>query len=471
MIWLILGVGIILRFINLNQSLWLDEGINVLAAKNYSFIDLITQYARADFHPPGWFMILWAWTKIFGYSEIAVRIPSVIFGSLTIWIMYLIGKKIDSVKLGLFAALLLAVSPLHIYYSQEARMYALAALAVSINFLLWIKIIKSERVKLFFLVLSNIFVFLSDYLAYFIFPSQFIFLVIYKRELLKKWIITLVLAVLSGLWWFPTFLGQFNVGSIASSNLPTWKFVVGGFDFKTIPLTFVKFIIGRISLDNKILYGSVMVPAASMYAFILYKGYKNLDSLNKKLLVIWIVVPIVLATIISIFIPIYSYFRVLFVLPIFILLLSLGILSLKRNLSNIAFVLVFLISVFSSLVYLLNPNFHREDWKGLVNFLAKEKSSVVLYESSGTLPPFDYYSKGTLNAKGALKDFPAKSISDVYDLNNLIGEDKNVFLVEYLVDISDSNRFVQKRLSELNYKQDKIYDFRGVGFVYHYVAK
>ena len=144
MIWILL-LGIILRVIALNQSLWLDEAINVLAAKNYSFLGMIGEYARADFHPPGWFMILWFWTRLFGISEMAVRMPSVIFGVLTIYVVFLLGQKLHSKALGLFSALLLAINPLHIYYSQEARMYALATLAVSINFLLFIKLIKTRE--------------------------------------------------------------------------------------------------------------------------------------------------------------------------------------------------------------------------------------------------------------------------------------------------------------------------------------
>src|SRR3989344_3680216 len=113
MIWLILIVGFILRILNLNQSLWLDEAINVVAVKSYSFVSMITQYSVADFHPPGWFAILWIWGKLFGYSEISVRFPSIIFAVLTVYIVYLIGKKLFSANLGLIAALLISINPLH----------------------------------------------------------------------------------------------------------------------------------------------------------------------------------------------------------------------------------------------------------------------------------------------------------------------------------------------------------------------
>lgn len=271
MIWLILSLGLVLRVISLNQSLWLDEAINVLATQNFSLLGMITDYAKADFHPPLFFVILWIWSKIFGIGEVAVRIPSVIFGILTVYLIYLIGNKLYSKKLGLFAAFLLAVNPLHIYYSQEARMYALAALAVSINFFLLIKLVEGDKGKrgnmgdMVLYTLSNLLVLASDYVAYFIFPAQLIFLVIQKNwAIVKKWFIALIISILLGIWWLPHFLNQLDVGAVASANLPAWKLIVGGFDLKAIPLTFVKFIIGRISHPDKIIYASILLPKATL---------------------------------------------------------------------------------------------------------------------------------------------------------------------------------------------------------------
>lgn len=472
MIWAIIITGLILRLISLDQNLWLDEAINIQASKNYSLFDLVTQYAKADFHPPGYFIIIWLWTKLAGYSEIAVRLPSVSFGLLTIWTTYLIGKNLVSKKLGLLAGLLIAINPLHIYYSQEARMYAMAALVVSVNILLLIKLIKGEKLNLFFLLISDLAILASDYIAYFIFPAQFaLLMIIGKKVIIKKWIMMLLTALLLGIWWLPVFLGQLNVGSIASSNLPTWKFVAGAFDFKTIPLTFVKFIIGRISLADKLIYYTILLPLCGFFIYLIWKGVKAAGEFEKKLLLAWIIIPVGLATIISLWVPVYNYFRVLYVLPSFVILISLGILSAKLRLRYMFLTATVLIALFCSLVYLLNPSYQREDWKGLVSFfntdiVEQNRQAVILFESSGTLPPFDYYANGKLNAKGGLRDFPARKESDVVDLSNF---GKDIYLVDYLVEISDPNRLIAKRLMELGYKQGDIKNFNGVGFVYHYI--
>lgn len=470
MIWIILTIGLVLRLISLNQSLWFDEAINVMAAQKFSLIEMVTRYAIGDFHPPGWFIILWSWGKMFGYSESVLRLPSVIFGVLTVYATYLIGKKLVSRQLGLTAALLLSINPLHIYYSQDTRMYALAALSVAVNVFLLVKIIKKEDVNLILFIISNFAVLMSDYVSYLIFPAQLFFLLLFKeKEIVKNWLMAFAGALTLSIWWLPTFLAQLDTGAVTSALLPTWKFVVGGFNIKALPLTFVKFIIGRISLADKITYAILLLPVCSLVIYLLWRGVKSLNSNPRNFLIFWLLIPPVIATLISLIIPIYSYFRMLFVIPAFVILIAAGILSFKNKLSYVILTVFVLLEIFCALVYLFNPAYQREDWKGLVSFFRDQKSPVVLFESSGTLPAFDYYAKDSLNAKGALMDFPAKDESSVANLIDLIGDSSDVYLVDYLVQISDPDRLVAKKLTNLGYSEADTQDFHGIGFVYHYV--
>lgn len=471
MIWPILLLGLLLRLISLNQSLWLDEAINIIAAKQYSFFDLITKYAVADFHPPGYLIFIWFWGRIGGFWEIWMRIPSVVFGILTIWIVYLIGKKLYSKTVGLISAFLLATNPLHIYYSQEARMYVLAALAVAINFYFLIKLLKEEKVGLAILVLSNLFVLCSDYVAILIFPAQLIYLLIYREnKVIVFWFKGILIALILSIWWLPVFLSQLHTGSVASANLPIWKSVVGGFDIKSLALTPVKFIIGRISISDKLVYFLTLIPICLFTFFLIIKGILDIKGRFRGLIIVWLLLPIIIATLISFIIPVYSYFRLIFVLPPYVILIALGIISYQNKLRYLLLGVVLVIQIISSSVYLLNVNFQREDWRGLVRYLASVAGkSPVYFESSGTLPPFDYYTNGYLNAKGALKNFPARSESDLIDLESVPLNVKEIFLVNYLVEISDPKQLVSKKLDELGYKLSETKDFHGVGFVYHYV--
>ena len=471
MILLILLFSLILRLISLNQSLWLDEGINVLAVKNYSLSFLLTDYLKADFHPPLFFIFLWGWTKIFGYSEIAVRVPSVVFGVLAVYIIYLIGKKLVNQKLGFIAALILGINPLHIYYSQEARMYALAALAVSLNLFYFIKLVRGEK-KSFSLgyFLSSLLILGSDYLAYFIFPAQLMYLIFLRSKItFKIWVLSFLPSLLFFVFWLPFIFKQLNVGTNAVSNIPKWGEVVGSFGSKPVILTFVKFIIGRIDYPDKIIYALIFLPIGIFFIFLIATAFIKSSKFVRNLLVTLLVLPIVSVSLVSFFIPVYSYFRLLYLVVPFILLVSLGLIFFKNRLFKILLTAVVVIELGSSLIYLFNPLFQRENWRGAVEFIKKTPATrIVLLESDGIFSPYEYYANGSINTIPALKKFPANSKADVVDLNEKLKGENEVLLMDYLVDISDSNRQVKKKLQEVGFSPGEIYNFNGVGFIYKY---
>ncbi|KKS70087.1 MAG: Glycosyl transferase family 39, partial [Candidatus Daviesbacteria bacterium GW2011_GWA2_42_7] len=194
MIWWILILAFLLRLVTLDQSLWLDEAINVLAAKNLSWFDFVARYPIGDFHPPGYFALLWPFTRIFGFSEIAVRMPSLLLGVGTVYLTYLLGKKLFDKKIAGLAALFLAVGPLHVFYSQEARMYSLAAFSVALSSYFLVKWVKGEPWARWAYLISAVLVFYSDYVAYLIFPAHLLYILFIERKIMKEFILSWVSA-------------------------------------------------------------------------------------------------------------------------------------------------------------------------------------------------------------------------------------------------------------------------------------
>ena len=82
--------------------------------------------------------------QIFGQSEFSVRFPALIFGVLSIFMIYKLGKALFNPEIGLISALILAVSPFQIHYSQEARPYSLLMLLSLISTYYFVKFIKSK---------------------------------------------------------------------------------------------------------------------------------------------------------------------------------------------------------------------------------------------------------------------------------------------------------------------------------------
>src|SRR5581483_10632015 len=225
---LILGLG--LRLISLNQSLWLDEATSALTTKmslRYFFFQFIT----GDFHPPLYYLTLRPWSTLFGSSEIALRSLSVLFGTATIYLVYLIGRKMFNEEVGIITALLLATSSLHVYYSQEARMYSMSAFLVCLAIYLFLKISKAKSSPKDWIIFSLIIglIGLTDYLSLLILPVFWIFAILTKQksQWWKKFSISQFVSVALLLPWLPTFVKQLTSGINVTNNSPAWTSVLG----------------------------------------------------------------------------------------------------------------------------------------------------------------------------------------------------------------------------------------------------
>jgi hypothetical protein len=131
------AVAAIVRFVALgHQSFWIDEAItsNLLAK---SLPSMLAALPHSESAPPLYYVIAWSWSRVFGSGEAAVRSLSALAGTLTVPFAFAAGRALVSRRTGLFAAALAAVSPLLVWYSQEARAYALFVLLGAISLLLF----------------------------------------------------------------------------------------------------------------------------------------------------------------------------------------------------------------------------------------------------------------------------------------------------------------------------------------------
>ena len=128
-LWILLGVtlGALALRLAVPRGIWLDEAISIHQA-HLSFHDLFENLQYGDRHPPLHHVVLWLTVKALGDGELAVRIPSIVAGTLAIPALYLLGRELYDRRTGLVAAAFGAASPLLIWYSQEARMYAFVEL-------------------------------------------------------------------------------------------------------------------------------------------------------------------------------------------------------------------------------------------------------------------------------------------------------------------------------------------------------
>jgi mannosyltransferase len=112
-----------------NQSFAFDEGWTSYAI-HHSWAE-IWDVLTPDNHPPLYYVLVKAFADVAGYGDFAVRFLSVVCETALVAGMYVLGRRLGGPVAGLSSALFAALSPLFVYYAQEARMYSLLmALAV-----------------------------------------------------------------------------------------------------------------------------------------------------------------------------------------------------------------------------------------------------------------------------------------------------------------------------------------------------
>ena len=114
------------------SSLWVDEAAS-LAFSRMDLIDLFTTLPAIETNPPLYYAILNGWISLFGTSETALRMPSALVGTATVFILFLIALKQYGRTAAIVAAGFLAVSALHVSYAQEARVTPMVTLLFTIG--------------------------------------------------------------------------------------------------------------------------------------------------------------------------------------------------------------------------------------------------------------------------------------------------------------------------------------------------
>lgn len=124
------------------RGIWLDEAISIHQAR-LSLQELFRNLYNGDRQPPLYHLTLWLTIRAFGHGEFAVRLPSLIAGTLVIPVLYELGRDIYDRRTGLIAAAFAAVSPVLVWYAQEVRMYEFVALFGLIALLTQLRVIRN----------------------------------------------------------------------------------------------------------------------------------------------------------------------------------------------------------------------------------------------------------------------------------------------------------------------------------------
>jgi len=385
---LILIIAALLRFHKLaNRDLWFDEVLSV--ARAYGEI------SRIDPQPPLYFLILRFWINLAGNSEFAVRFPSVIFALASIFLIYKIGYFLLDRKTALLAAFVLALSPLHIWYAQEARAFSLFILSVlflTYFFLVALKTDKDYRWIITCLILVA--VLYVSYWALLLIPAlSLVFILPSYRTKFVKWSICVAFALLLFIPWLGNFLQHIDFIAkgfwVAKPQLKQILFTVENFNLGYTATS-------KMYLASWILFGPLFIS-----------GVTNLIRDDKKDVLLFLsgtlFIPIITTWLISQRFPIYLDRNLISFSPFYYIVFTYGLKNSRLYLKILCSIFIISLMTFSLYFYYLNyvPSslehhlgaYDKKPLKPAVKFIMRHKleHDIIAFTNDGLSAPFVYY--------------------------------------------------------------------------------
>src|SRR5260370_1301912 len=384
---LITIIAAVFRFAELgSKSLWLDEAYSQwIARSSFSSVwhGLSSPQVNTSvfaLYMSLYYTLLHFWVR-FGDSEIWLRLPSALCGLATVPLLYALGSRLFNKQAGLAAAFLLAVQPVHIAYSQEARSYALCVFFSVAAFYFFIRAVQEGAGKWWLLyVMSAVLAIYSHLFAVFLLPAQWLSLAFLDRKnthlnpaLLSATTILLLIAPV------------FSLTIVKNPPKIPWGVKPGMLDLlhamQTLTGAGVKF--------------PVYLLVLGMAGVSFRQAWRDTGEPDPRwrhaLLWSWFLLPVASIVLVSLWKPPLFPRYLLISLPASTLLAAVGLCRFRSNTKfTVATLVLGALFVPAIFTYYAKP---KEDWRGATAYLlthVRPEDGIVFYREYGQ-QPFDYY--------------------------------------------------------------------------------
>lgn len=293
--------------IGLAQSVWFDEAYSILLAKQP--VGEILRLTGLDTHPPLYYLLLKAWAGLFGWSELALRSLSILAVGGAVVFAGLFVKRFFGVRVALIALPFIVFAPFLLRYGFEIRMYALASLiGIAATYILTVALDAKGRKQWLLYALYAVLVALGVYTLYYtalLWVAHFVWLVWMayrqKQSVLKApWLFAFIGSVLLFAPWLPTFLSQVSNGALAPiSQAMTLENLLG-----IVSFGFVYQPIWQLTAAVSLLVVFVLVALS----YFTVRAFKLVDRKQQPylvLLALYIFIPVLILTFVSLSRPMY----------------------------------------------------------------------------------------------------------------------------------------------------------------------
>ena len=486
-VFFILVTAFVFRWPLISGSLWLDEAAQALESAR----PLSEQLSlTADFQPPLTHLWLHFWMQI-SHAEWWMRTGVALLPGLgSVYLTYLLGRTWFSKQVGLWAALLLATSSLHVFYSQELRSYSLQTFWALLSWFIWWQWQNQNSIKQkMFLIGSYCLVSLAGlYTAYlypFILITQAGVSLWYSRNnwsgFLKTWLPISIFIILGVSFWIPSFLAQLAAGQELRSSLPGWENIVSFSPVKSLTQVGIKFLFGVVDVELNTWYIGWTLFISVILGYLSWGAIKSIFHFSAKknqtqwLPLIWFGGTLATAWIVSLWVPVIQPKRVLYLLPAFYLwvgyLISRSQSSRTRVFSLILAASMLFINIWGCWSYWTQPVLQRENWRDLIQVLIEqtgENRAVAVFAFDEPFAPWRWYAPQSIDALSSGQLY----IDSTYPITDALKNVQNyriVYVFDYLRDLTDPQHRINTTLAEWGWREKNQIVFPQIGIVRVYL--
>jgi 4-amino-4-deoxy-L-arabinose transferase-like glycosyltransferase len=420
LLWGIVALGAFLRFYQIGaKGVWIDEAFSIWMGLQP--IDEILRWLMCiDQHPPLYYVLLHLWMYL-GNGQAIVRVFSALCSTLTIPAIYTLSKRLANRHVALLAALLLTLSPFHIHFAQEARMYALLTLNASLSmgalarlltdplstqalpgqqivdaYQTWrntgrritLRAVETDLAWLGYVVFTAA-TLLTHNTAIFL-PLATILLVLGSRLVrrfrslgsrvpsLRNWLLAQAGVLFLWLPWFPAFITQsVDVYREFWLPAPTWDKILGAlstFTSQFLPQPF-----------------SGIFTLLALGLLVWGWGYFRHQPMRAAFLGILSATPFAGELLVSVYRPIFYDRTLIWASLPFYVFMAAGLYRMRRPLLTACLLVILAANSFS--LYQYHVHYEKERWDEASAHVAKhvEPGDLILFNASWTQIPFDYY--------------------------------------------------------------------------------
>ncbi len=376
------------------QSLWFDEAFTVWVARQ-PWGDVLNILVNDGVHPP-LFYSLEKLTLALGQSgEIMARLPAMVFGVLSVPLLALLARSWSGERVALWAALLYALAPFHVWYSQEARMYSLLALLTLLSIgAYWAWWRRPRLLTHGAFILTHSLAYLTHYFALWVSVIELLHLTLHRRRgwsRLKTWGFWQLLASLPLMYWLYLLQQRperfFGIGWIPRPS------------FGDIPLTLLNLTVGYWQAPPLLAGGLTLL---FILAMLLALRARRRDQEALTLIAFWGFIPLLLTLVISLVLPFHVFMDRYLIMaqPPLLLLMAKGLAyrpsPRKRSLAAWPLLLAIpflLVMTVTDNAILNGQQMFKENWRDVAAYLNRESAAdeVVLLRHATMAIPFQIY--------------------------------------------------------------------------------